>query len=104
MRATTTAAMTKGEKLDNGEVLARKSNTVIGKLINKDQAGYLKGRNISSVIRTVDDVKGYLSMTKKSGCLLALDYQKAFDSISDVGSTGRIWVWRSIQTVGLIKS
>ena len=65
MRATTTAAMTKGEKLDNGEVLARKSNTVIGKLINKDQAGYLKGRNISSVIRTIDNLIGYFNVTKK---------------------------------------
>ena len=39
---------------------------MIGKLINEDQVGYLKGRNISSVIRTIDDVIGYLNMTNKT--------------------------------------
>ena len=64
------------------KVLAGRLSVVTGKLINEDQVGYLKGRNISSVIRTIDGVIGYLNMTKKSGYLLALDYQKAFDSIS----------------------
>ena len=64
------------------KVSARRLRVVIGKLSNEDQVGYVKGRNISSVIRTIDGVIGYLNMTKKSGYLLALDYQKAFDSIS----------------------
>ena len=34
------------------KVLARRLSVLIGKLINEDQVGYLKGRNISSVIRT----------------------------------------------------
>ena len=63
------------------KVLARRLSVLIGKLINEDQVGYLKGRNISSAIRTVDDVIGYFYMTKKSGYLLALDYQKTFGSI-----------------------
>ena len=64
------------------KALSLRLNVVIGKLINQDQVGYLKGRNISTIIRTVDDVINYLNVTKKGGYLLALDYQKAFDSIS----------------------
>lgn len=64
------------------KVLAKRLSLVIGKLINQDQVGYLKGRNIASVIRTIDDVINYMNVTKKGGYLLALDYKKAFDSIS----------------------
>ena len=55
---------------------------MIDKLIDEDQVGYLKGRNIASVIRNVDDVIEYLNVTNKAGYLLALDYKKAFDTIS----------------------
>ena len=44
--------------------------------------GYLKGRNISNILRNIDDVIDYLNMSDKAGYLLALDYCKAFDSIS----------------------
>lgn len=64
------------------KTLAIRLSSVIGKLINQDQVGYLKGRNISTVIRTIDDAINYLNVTNKCGYLLALDYQKAFDSIS----------------------
>ena len=64
------------------KTLAIRLGSVIDKLINQDQVGYLKGRNITTVIRTIDDVINYLNVTKKCGYLLALDYQKAFDSIS----------------------
>ena len=62
--------------------LALRLAEVIYKLIDTDQVGYLKGRNISSVIRTIDDTINYLNKTGKAGYLLALDYSKAFDSIS----------------------
>lgn len=64
------------------KTLAVRLSTVIQKLINQDQVGYLKGRHISSVIRTIEDVIEYLNFSNKSGFLLALDYYKAFDSIS----------------------
>ena len=56
--------------------------TIIGQLISNDQVGYLKGRNIATVLRTIDDVINYYNISGKSGYLLALDYSKAFDSIS----------------------
>ena len=52
---------------------------VVNKLINEDQVGYLKGRNISNILRNTDDVIDYLNMSDKAGYLLALDYCKAFD-------------------------
>lgn len=55
---------------------------VIHRLVSKDQVGYLKGRNISTVIRTIDDTINYLNKTGKAGYLLALDFAKAFDNIS----------------------
>ena len=64
------------------KVLAVRLCGVIGKLVHHDQVGYLKGRNISTVIRTIDDVIEYMNLTQKSGYLLALDYAKAFDSVS----------------------
>ena len=35
-----------------------------------------------TVIRTMDDVINYLNRTKKAGYILAVDFRKAFDSIS----------------------
>lgn len=64
------------------KALALRMATVASKLINTDQVGYLKGRNIATILRTIDDVISYLNTTGKSGYLLALDFNKAFDSIS----------------------
>jgi len=64
------------------KVLAVRLGAVIQDLISTDQVGYLKGRNIATVIRTIDDVVNYLNVTKQAGYLLALDYAKAFDSVS----------------------
>ena len=55
---------------------------VVNKLINEDQVGYLKGRNILNILINIDDVIDYLNTSDKAGYLLALDYCKAFDSLS----------------------
>ena len=60
----------------------RNPKLVVNKLINEDQVGYLKGRNLSNILRTIDDVIDYLNMSDKAGYPLALDYCKAFDSVS----------------------
>ena len=64
------------------KVLAERLRNVIYKVVNSDQVGYIKGRNISTIIRTMDDVINYLNQTGGSGYLLAVDFSKAFDSIS----------------------
>ena len=62
--------------------MARRMGLVVNKLISEDQVEYLKGRNISNILRNIDDVIAYLNMSDKAGYLLAFDYCKVFDSIS----------------------
>ena len=62
--------------------LANRVCKVIDHIVAEDQVGYIKGRNISTTIRTIDDVIDYCNLKNKPGILLALDFQKAFDSIS----------------------
>ena len=53
---------------------------VISELIFEDQVGYIKGRNISTIICLIDDVIEYIRVNNKSGVNVALDFSKAFDS------------------------
>lgn len=62
--------------------LSNRVCTVIDSIVHKDQVGYIKGRNVSTTIRTIDDVIEYFRLKEKPGILLALDFQRAFDSIS----------------------
>ena len=45
--------------------MARRMGLFVNKLINEDQVRYLKGRNIPNILRNIDDVIDYLSMSKK---------------------------------------
>ena len=83
--------------------MARRTGLVVNKLINEDQVGYLKGRNISNILINIDGVIDYLNMSDKAGYLLALDYCKAFDSIFKdfiIEAFKLFWVWRIIYKVG----
>ena len=64
------------------KAIANRLSKVINKLIEPDQVGFMKGRNISSIIRTIDDTIRYLSVKDKPGIIFALDYKAAFDTIS----------------------
>ena len=64
------------------KTLANRIKTVIAKLINEDQTGYVKGRYIGENIRTVKDVIEYLKNTKQEGLILLIDFEKAFDTVS----------------------
>ena len=54
---------------------------VIKTIINEDQAGFVKGRNITLHLRLIDDIKNNLNVTNSSGALIALDFAKAFDTL-----------------------
>ena len=64
------------------KALAIRLQNVIKTIVHEDQVGYIKGRNISTIIRLVDDVIESIKYDNKSGGMIALDYCKAFDSIS----------------------
>ena len=61
--------------------LANRLKKVIDKLICNDQTGYIKGRYIGENIRTIKDMITYLKLKNKTGILLLIDFEKAFDSV-----------------------
>ena len=63
------------------KVIANRLQNVIGKLVNKDQTGFMKGRYIGENIRLISDIIEYCKMDSKDGILLAVDYRNAFDSV-----------------------
>ena len=46
------------------------------------QCAYVKGRTIFDAVRTVEDILEYTERFKINGRLIAIDFKKAFDSVS----------------------
>ncbi len=55
---------------------------VIPSIISKDQSGYLKGRYIGQNIRLLQDISFFTELKQLPCMLLAIDYEKAFDSLN----------------------
>ena len=68
-------------KLISG-ALAKRINSVLPTIIYKDQCGFESGRYIEDCTRTTYDVIENAQQNNKTGLLLLIDFQKAFDSIS----------------------
>jgi exonuclease III len=64
------------------KVLAHRLQHVIKSIINENQVGYMKGRNIGTILRLIDDTINYMDFNDLPGMILAVDYTKAFDTIS----------------------
>ena len=64
------------------KVLSKRLDTTINSLVGMQQAGFMKGRNISNIHRTIDDVLDIHRQKKITGALLAIDFKKAFDSVN----------------------
>ena len=43
---------------------------------------YIKGRSILDAVRTIDDILEFAKVTEYCGILLAIDFEKAFDSLT----------------------
>ena len=63
-------------------VLGARIQAVIKSIVNTDQTAYIKGRGIHQNLRLIEDVIWYCNENNKPGAILALDYARAFDSIS----------------------
>ena len=61
------------------KAIANRIKTVIPRLINNDQPGFLKGRFIGENIRLIDCIIKYASEKNIPGLLLFIDFEKAFD-------------------------
>ena len=62
-------------------VFARRLQTILDKLISKDQTAYVKGRFIWENARLILDIFEYCENNDQEGILLFLDFEKAFDSV-----------------------
>ena len=63
------------------KVIAIRLEMVIGKLISRNQTGFIKGRFIGENLRTISDVIEYCKIDNINGVLLAIDFRNAFDSL-----------------------
>ena len=62
--------------------ISARLQTIIGDLIEPAQSGFLKGRYIGENIRLIYDVLNYAERHDKSGILMSVDFEAAFDSVS----------------------
>lgn len=62
--------------------IAARISKFLPKLINSDQSGFLNGRYIGDSLRLTYDVIDWAKNNNKAGLLLAIDFEKAFDSVS----------------------
>ena len=64
------------------KAIARRLEAVMPLLIPANQNGFIKGWSILDAVRTIDDVLEIGKITNQSGILLAVDFEKAFDSLN----------------------
>ena len=68
-------------KLISGAI-AERIKPVLDTIVHNDQKGFVGGRYIGEVIRTTFDTIQYAKDNNKTGLLLTVDFEKAYDSIS----------------------
>lgn len=63
------------------KVIANRIKTVLPQIIHHNQSGFIEGRFIGEVARSILDIIDYTESFKLPGILLFIDFKKAFDSI-----------------------
>ena len=64
------------------KAIALRLQTILPKIIHHNQKAFVKGRTITDAIRVIDDVLEYPERYRIYGKMLAVDFQKAFDSVN----------------------
>ena len=55
---------------------------VLLQIIHHNQNAYVKGRTIFDAVRTIDDVISFMALKNISSLMIAVDFEKAFDSVN----------------------
>ena len=63
------------------KALAKRLEPILPLIIHKNQNAYVKGRSIFDSTRIIDDIMFFTKENNLSGLLLAIDFEKAFDSL-----------------------
>ena len=63
------------------KVLAKRLEKVLPYIIHANQNAFVKGRSIFDALRAIDDVVDYSKRNCLSGILIAIDFEKAFDTL-----------------------
>ena len=63
-------------------MIATRLQKVFPEIIHFNQNAYVKGRTIFDAVRTIDDIMEFTERYQMNGLLVAIDFQKAFDSIN----------------------
>lgn len=83
-------------KIASGTI-AHRFKTVLDKIIDQDQTGFLPGRYLGENTRLIYDIMQYKEENDIPGMLLMIDFEKAFDSVS-WGFMEKVlhffWIWR----------
>ena len=62
------------------KTIARRLESILPKLVHSNQNGFIKGRSVDGV-RTIEDILEFAKFMDSSRILLAIDFEKAFDSL-----------------------
>lgn len=62
-------------------VISNRINKVLPRIIHYNQSGFIKGRFIREVTRSILDIMDHTESLRLSGILLFIDFENAFDSI-----------------------
>ena len=63
-------------------VISNRLKTILDKLINQDQKGFIAGRFIGENVRLIYDVLFETKHQDIPGMILSIDFEKAFDTVS----------------------
>ena len=62
--------------------MANRLEKVLPQIIHANQNAFVKGRSIFDAVRTVDDIVDYTKRNHLPGILIAIDFEKAFDTLN----------------------
>ena len=64
------------------KAIAKRLEKVLPEIIHHSQNAYVKGRTIFDAVRTIDDIIKLTSSNNMGSLLVAIDFEKAFDSVN----------------------